>query len=222
LSAMKFNIRERQLVLLLFSILLVLVVFPYVEGSLFTDMLLNVLQTVIVVSCIVVVSTDRKHFLVAFALGCLSLFSGWVPRSQESFVPFVMASIGAVAFYAFAIVMICGYVLEEDDVTLDRLAGALCAYMLIAFLWAEAYDLFEYLHPYSFIAGQDKHYRQEWPDLLYFSFTTLTGAGSGDIAPGTPQTRSAAMLESVTGVFYVAVMIARLMGLHISNRSRRR
>ena len=143
LSAMKFNIRERQLVLLLFSILLVLIVFPYVEGSLFTDMLLNVLQAVIVVSCIVVVSTDRKHFLLAFALGCLSLFSGWVPRSQESVVPFVMASIGAVAFYVFAIVMICGYVLEEDDVTLDRLAGALCAYMLIAFLWAEAYDLFE-------------------------------------------------------------------------------
>ena len=192
------------------------------QGSLFTDILLNVLQAVIVVSCILVVSTDRKHFVVAFALGSLSLFSGWVPRSQEGFVPFVMASIGAVAFYAFAIMMICGYVLEDDDVTLDRLAGALCSYMLIEFLWTEAYDLFEYLHPYSFIAVPDKHYRQEWPDLLYFSFTTLTGAGYGDIAPGTAQARSAAMLESVTGVFYVAVMIARLMGLHILNRSRKR
>ena len=128
------------------------------EGSLFTDVLLNVLQAVIVVSCIVVLSTNRKHFLVAFALAACRSSPGGSPGSQESFIPFVMASIGSVAFYAFAIVMICGYVLEEDDVTLDRLAGALCAYMLIAFLWAEAYDLFEYLHPYSFIAGPDKHY----------------------------------------------------------------
>jgi hypothetical protein len=188
---------------------------------LFTDVLLNTLQAGIVVSCIAVVSTDRKHFLIAFGLGSLSLFSGWVPRSQESFSIFVMASVGTIGFYAFAIMMICGYVLQDDDVTLDMLAGALCSYMLIAFLWAEAYNLLEYLHPYSFLAVGDTRQRQEWPDLLYFSFTTLTGSGYGDITPGTAQTRSAALLESVTGVFYIAIMIARLMGLHISNRPRK-
>lgn len=218
---MEYNVRKRQLLVLLFSILIVLIAFPYVQGSLFNDLLLNILQATIVVSCIVVVSTDRKHFFIAFGLGSLSLFSGWVPRSQESFALFVMASIGAIALYAFAILMICGYVLQDRDVTLDTLAGALCSYMLIAFLWAEAYNLFEYLHPYSFAAVSNNQQRQEWPDLLYFSFTTLTGAGYGDITPGTAQSRSAALLESVTGVFYVAVMIARLMGLHISNRSRK-
>ena len=217
---MEFHIRKQRLIVLLLTIVLVLVAFPYVQGNLFADVLLNALQATIVISCIAVVSTDRKHFVFALALGILSLLSGWIPRSQESLHLFAIGSIGSIAFYAFAIVMIVGYVLQDGDVTLNMLAGALCSYMLIGFLWAEVYDLLEYLHPYSFLAVQDQHNRQEWSDLLYFSFTTLTGAGYGDITPATAQTRSAALLESVTGVFYIAVMVARLVGLHISGRSR--
>jgi ion channel len=219
-SPMQFHIRKRQLVVLLLSIVLVLVAFPYVQGNLFADALLNVLQAIIVISCIAVVSTDRKHFVFALALGMLSLFSGWVPRSKESLHLFAIGTIGSIAFYAFAIIMIVRYVLQGGDVTLNMLAGALCSYMLIGFLWAEAYNLVEYLHPYSFLAVPDQHKRQEWSDLLYFSFTTLTGAGYGDIIPASAQTRSAALLESVTGVFYIAVMVARLVGLHISGRLR--
>ena len=146
-------------------------------------MLLNVLQAIIVISCIAVVSTDRKHFGLALSLGILSLLSGWVPRSEESLLLFVIGSLGSIAFYAFAIVMIGGYVLQDREVTVNLLAGALCSYMVIGFLWADAYDLLEYLYPYSFLAVVDSHKRQAWSRSLYFSFTTLTCAGYGDITP---------------------------------------
>lgn len=217
---MDFNIRRRQMIYLLFSTILLLVAYPYLQGSFINDVLLNVLQAAIAISCIAVVSTDRSHFLVAAALGISTLFSGWVPRAQETLALFVVGTVGSIALYAFAILMISGYLLQNDDVTTNVLAGSLCGYLLTAFLWAETYNLFEYLHPHSFIAVSDAKQRQEWSNLLYFSFTTLTGAGFGDILPATPQTRSAALLESVGGVFYIAVMVARLVGLHILGRSR--
>jgi hypothetical protein len=50
--------------------------------------------------------------------------------------------------------------------------------------------------------------------LLYFSFTTLTTAGYGDITPVTDQARSFVMIEQFSGVFFVGILIARLAGLY--------
>jgi hypothetical protein len=77
------HIRERQLVTLLAAILLLLFAFPYVQGALAGDVLLNLLECAIVITVVAVVSTDWKHTAAAVLLGVLSLLSGWVPRSEE-------------------------------------------------------------------------------------------------------------------------------------------
>ena len=54
-------------------------------------------------------------------------------------------------------------------------------------------------------------------DFIYYSFATLTTLGYGDITPATSHVRSLAILEAVTGTLYIAVLIARLVGLYGSN-----
>jgi hypothetical protein len=215
---MKHGLRERRLIVLLVAILMLLFAFPYLQGALAGDLLLNLLQAAIVFAAISVVSTDPKHTAAAVLLGLLSLLSGWVPRSTEYSLLFVMGGWSAMAFYGFAVAMITLRLMGDQEVTFNALCGCFCGYLLLGFLWTEAYDLIEYHRPHSILWVSSPSSRLLWSDLLYFSFTTLTTAGYGDITPVTPQTRSVALLESVSGVFYVAVMISRLVGLHIATQ----
>ena len=104
LSAMNFIVQERRLVLLLFSILLVLALFPYVQGSLLHGRTVNVCQAVIVVYCMLVVSTRPEAFRGrVLRLVSVTFLQGGCPGRRRVRLPFVMASIGAVRVYAFAI-----------------------------------------------------------------------------------------------------------------------
>jgi hypothetical protein len=215
---MRSHVHKRRLVALLVAIVLLLFAFPYVQGALAADVMLNLLQAVIVITVVGVVSTDWKHTAVAVLLGILSLLSGWVPRSEEYPPIFFVGSFSAIAFYAFAVVMIVLHLLNETEVTFDMLCGGCCGYLLLGFLWTEAYDLIEFHRPHSIIWASSPAARLIWPDLLYFSFATLTTTGYGDVNPVTAQSRSAALMEAVSGVLYIAVLVSSLVGLHIANR----
>jgi hypothetical protein len=58
-------------------------------------------------------------------------------------------------------------------------------------------------------------------ELLFLSFTSLTATGLSDIVPVTGHARSVAVLEMVVGVLYVAMVVARLVGLRASRLPRR-
>jgi hypothetical protein len=107
------------------------------------------------------------------------------------------------------------YILKRGPVTADKLHGALAGYIMLAFLWAFIYAAIEQWHPGSF--GPD-HLDFGQPGaffrLIYFSFTSLTTTGFGDITPHTDQARSCVIIEEFTGVFFVGVLIARLAGLY--------
>ena len=123
------------------------------------------------------------------------------------------------AFYAHVIRCLLGYVLRDTVVTVDELFAATCAYVLLAMLFACVYMLLELQTAGSFSvpAASDSARATRW-DLLYFSFTVLTSTGFGDIHPIARQAQSVVVIEQVTGVMYVAILIARLTGLILTPR----
>jgi hypothetical protein len=122
----------------------------------------------------------------------------------------------------YVTVTILEAVFESEEVTLETLRASLCVYLLIGVLGAFAFSLIDLVLPGSFLAAHGP--RVDWKDdqsrathfmrLFVLSFATLSGAGYGEVAAATGFAANAASLEAMAGQIYLAVVIARLVGLH--------
>lgn len=110
------------------------------------------------------------------------------------------------------------YVLDWHVITVDKVFGAISAYVLIAFTFASFFSLLQVLEPHAFANSEPDGYLS-WVDMMYFSFTVLTSTGFGEITPRTGMARSLIILEQIVGVMYVAFLVARLANLYGSNRA---
>ncbi len=108
------------------------------------------------------------------------------------------------------------FILHKADP--NSLAGAFCVYLLIGVIWALLYKLlllFGLAHFSGAIATEEQ---EQFPDLLYFSFVTLASLGYGDVTPIGGLVRTLAYLEAIIGQFYLAVMVASLVGSYSTQR----
>jgi hypothetical protein len=125
-----------------------------------------------------------------------------------------------VLWLIYAVSIIIGHLFQRRDVTVDTILGAVVAYLLAAVAFTFAFEIVELLQPGSFsgIPDQARSHRTELgSSMLYFSFVCITTMGYGDIVPVSDIARPLAVLEGVFGQLYLAVMIARLVGLHIAS-----
>lgn len=111
-------------------------------------------------------------------------------------------------------------VFEAGRITYHRVIGAVLLYLTIGFVFVALFTLVGALSPGSF-SGLTVTDRLFIPsDLVYFSFTTLTTVGYGDIAPVHPFARSLTNVEAVIGQLYPATLLARLVSLEVGSRSK--
>ena len=117
------------------------------------------------------------------------------------------------------LVVLCGVVLalvlRRGPITARRIQGAIAVYLLLGFIWAQAYELLTFWHPGAFTGAVDGSGSLPW---TYYSFVTLTTMGYGDIMPVHPVARALAVLEAMTGQLYLAIMLARLVSLEVQSR----
>jgi voltage-gated potassium channel Kch len=116
-------------------------------------------------------------------------------------------------FLAFVTSVFIIGIVSLPAVSVDTLAGAVSAYLLVGITYGLAYGLVEQLHPGSFRDTVEPRHVISSSEFMFFSFVTLTTVGYGDIVPWGPHARALAILEGVTGIMYPAVLIGRLVGL---------
>ncbi len=118
------------------------------------------------------------------------------------------------------VVVVLGHVYKEGPITSHRIQGAVAAYLLIAMSFGLAYFLLEFLMPgsFQFPSGRMVLDEQSWKVFYYFSTTTLTTLGYGDVIPIQPVARSLSMAEALTGQLYPAILLARMVSLHAQTR----
>jgi len=102
---------------------------------------------------------------------------------------------------------------RASKVDQDIIAGAICVYLLIGIFWFLLYRVSFSINPANFIELQEISGENDFR-LLYFSFTTLTTVGYGDITPTASAAMGLANLESVVGQLYPAIFVARLVSLY--------
>jgi hypothetical protein len=115
-------------------------------------------------------------------------------------------------------VVIARSVFSPGEVTMPRVLGAIAIYLLVALLFASIYSTLLYAEPGAFRLPPDAMPEAVTARMLYFSFTTLTTTGYGDILPLHPMARSFSTLEAVIGQIYPATIIARLITQELSQR----
>jgi hypothetical protein len=111
--------------------------------------------------------------------------------------------------------MVLKHLITEQEVTADIVIGGACAFVLLGFIWAFAYYLLETVHPDS-LKGVNP-LSDDPSDYVYYSFVTLTSVGYGDILAVSQKARGLAILEAIVGQLYLAIMVSRLVSLHISS-----
>ncbi len=123
----------------------------------------------------------------------------------------------SILFIIQTLIMILKHLIIEQEITADMIMGGACAFVLLGFAWAYAYYLLEIFHPNSLTVTQALN--DDISDYIYYSFVTLTSVGYGDILAVSPQARGLAILEAIVGQLYLAIMVARLVSLHISSNT---
>jgi len=119
-------------------------------------------------------------------------------------------------------------VLKQKEITSETISMSISVYLLLGFTWALFYIVLHHVQPLAFNFGSspapDSAVSSEqkfFPLLIYFSLTTLSTIGFGDITPVSLQARYAAVAEGITGQFYLAILVARLVGMQMSQTASR-
>ncbi len=172
-------------------------------------------------------SSTSRSLLVVSVVIFVSAAASWVgpgflPENVERLTQVGVVGIG----YTFTAVIILVSVARHERITTDTILGGINAYLLIAFAFTMFHVAVMVIDPDSYRIG-DQSLAEVFDGsrdsrgvatLVYFSFTTLTTLGLGDIVPVHPVARLLTSCEAVFGQLYVAIVIARLVSLEVSQR----
>jgi hypothetical protein len=127
---------------------------------------------------------------------------------------------GGLYFYAAG--GLTAYMLRDHRVTVDELFAVGATFTLLAWAFAFSYSVCQQWYPGSFAAAVNPQDPRTWMELLFLSFSTLSGVGLSDVVPLRAHARSLVMLEQFAGVMYIALVVSRLIGLETSRAYARR
>jgi hypothetical protein len=180
---------------------------------------------VVLLSAVAAVAERRRDQVIAVVL-VVPYVAVWTANLfVESVGLWVLGDALAMAFIGWVIVVLLGHVFRVERVTGEIIAASMCVYLLIAVFWAEAYSIIWVLDPSSFSDALAQKGGREMgppghPTVIYFSLVTMTTLGYGDVVPRVEYARTLAAMQAVVGQLYIAVLIARLVGLHIAQSRR--
>lgn len=152
--------------------------------------------------------------LLGFPVVVLTVLEGVYPDSEQ--VRLWSAVLHAL-FYGYTAYGLVRYLFDDTFVTRDEVFAVGANFTVVAWGFAYLFIAVQILWPGSFVSYQGEGV-QNFPALLFLSFATLTSVGLSDVIPVLPHARSVALIEQVTGVLYVAMIIARVTGLTVMHR----
>lgn len=201
-------------------LILNMVVSPFVDqlrGGFFIE---TTVTTLVFLSALLAIG-GRLRTLIAAVLVTPALVGEWLSYWRPDMSLSVLIHGAGLLFIGFVVLEFLRFIVRAPRVDLQILCAAIATYLMLALLWSFAYILADSLAPNSFVftVGPDSSHSMNHFNALYFSFTTLSTVGYGDIIPVSGIARMLAMAEAVFGMFYVTLLIARLVALYSANKN---
>ena len=148
---------------------------------------------------------------------CVVALVLWYLVSPSQGLQVAMSALEA-AFYFYATGALIAYMLQDDVATRDELYAAAATFTVLAWAFAHVFMVYQLLSSQGF-STSDTGRAHTWFDMLFLSFTCLSGVGLGDTVPLAPMAKALVMLAEFAGVMYVALVVSRLVGMAVSRRA---
>ena len=203
-----------SVVYFLCALVLNMLVSPFVDQFPGGFLVATVLITLVFLSALLAIG-GRLRTVVGIVLVAPALLGEWLSYWQPDLLSVVIRGSG-VLFIGYVVLEFLRFILRAPRVDFEVLCAGIATYLMLGLFWSLTYILVDRLVPNSFVftVGPVSSRSMNNFNALYFSFTTLSTVGYGDIVPVSGIARMLAMVEAVFGMFYVTLLIARLVSLY--------
>ncbi len=215
--------------LLLLALTCMLVVYPFLGTHKALNWVFSVITFFVIAAALRTTRGRGLAYRLGWVFGLTTFLAGFLSRSMGVEAAYTVSAGLRALFYFYLVIVIFGDVMRRRDITFDAVMGASCVLILLGLAFGSTFALMERLLPGSFLIPAvppsiEAVFGQTSTEftLLYFSLVAMTTIGFGDIVPLSPPARSLAALEGLLAQLYLAIVIARLVGLEIANRIQER
>ena len=157
---------------------------------------------------------NRRLFALTSLVAIVAIALRWATWWKPTHTLIIWSVSAGLAAILTITVVLLWQVFRSGPVTVMRIQGAIAAYLCLGFAWAHAYRIAELVDPGAFnTAGTDVSVAIHW---INYSFGILTTIGYPSIVPIDSVAHTLCSAEAVTGQLYLAVLVARLVSMHVS------
>jgi hypothetical protein len=203
---------------LLVTLGLLFVVAPLVEDIPQGDLIEAVLVTLVMVFAVVAIGSRTRVLVVALVLFLLALVGKWTNHLRPELLHPAVYLATSFLFFAFVIAQLVTFIVRAPRVDANVLCGGVSGFLMLGLLWTPAYLTLARWNPASFNlpSTPGSPATLDGFTAFYFSFITLCTVGYGDITPVSRAARMLSVLEAIAGLFYMALLISRLVSVYSS------
>lgn len=218
------QVPKHSFILLLISLLSMLIIPPYVREYSpleFEGMLLNPFIAIIFLTSLYLVNDNRKFLMVGLLFLLPVIIINILAFSNPHYADSLIGTLSYIAFFSHISLFLVRFLNQSKTVSLNVIYAAVCLYLFIAFNWSFIYIATYHTieNAFSFaeaMTDSGRPYTDTITTFTYFSFVTMTTLGYGDITPVHPIARAWVSGQTVLGQLYLAIVMARFVGLYIS------
>ncbi len=206
---------------LLITLIANFILAPFLRGDI-GELALSLISLYAIIIIVRTFSLKPKLFKLYSSIALLTFILEIVGRMELSNLPqiafLLLIQVVYILYLGIAAYLILHDILLSQQITIDTIRGGICVYLLIGFVWALLYGITASLDSNAF--SQPIIEVESYGRAVYFSFTTLTTLGYGDIIPVSPLAKMLTNLEAIIGQLYPAILIAILVGGYLSQKSK--
>jgi len=215
------GMRKHSVAFFLGALVTLMICTPVFEQFSWGEIGISVAVSFVLCSGVLAIGAKRRTLVLAITLMVPALILRWANHTHPHQMPPIMFVFGALVFMTFVTINLLQFIIRAPRVNSEVLSAGIAVYLIFGLVWSLAYTMVAELQPNSFAFSNPVPEGAPAPTMqgvtsLYFSFITLNTVGYGDIVPVSPTARMLALLESTTGLFYMALMVARLVSLYTS------
>jgi Ion channel len=210
------GVRRLSVTHFLIALILLLGIVPFVDQLPYGGLIEAILLTLALLLAVMAVGGRQRTLIAAAILVTPAVAGKWIDHFRPGLIPRGFTTVAAIVFVAFVVVHLFRFILRAPRVTDETLHAAIAAYLLLGLLWSFAYLLLSSRDPAAFAIGSPPAAPRPLVgyEALFLSFGTLSNVGYDDVHAASKPARMLMMAQGMTGIFYVAIVISRLVALY--------